>query len=620
MDETKNPLDDESNDQLIDDFCNKVNTQEYKDIQTAKVIRSNFVSLNDILEELNETKIFYENPDLKLVKTIKKKLQIITPTKDLNIEDLNLIKDIKTFQEGFEENAEQTINTIDNVKKNFADLSKSVKNLIEAIEKTKVEYFDTLRDMIKPIIVEVEKIENIDKSKLNKEKMVNYNDRKNKLDKSIKPYDEKLAAIIKEKKDILNQIKDNIKLYIDLLNSLDKPINSMIEKMEKIFDTFEEKSNNFINIIYNYKNAEEKKQASAIFREILKLNSDMSHILEENEKELKLQNEDIKNKKKQCNDDLDKIRANNMNSSEKLNQLQEESQNIMKEINDFLKFLNIEKVKYPLKELKGLNLYHIKKQVNEGTENIMKANQKLEADFTKLKKFVDEKVGGISNVFTLDLAFIMDITGSMGSYLDFAKKQIITVINKIMEDTTVIVKLGFVGYRDDLDSKDEYIVFPEFTKELELVKNFISSSKVGGGGDCEDMGGGLTRGLEYKWKSRTRFAMLIADVPCHGVKYHGVPNYDSYPDGDPRYKIDEIVKKYASKNINLLCLNIKNETRTLYENFKKYYESGKKPNSNSEIIVRDFKEEASKLTDIIVSKAKELYEKRHETTIIDDDE
>ena len=185
MDEIKNPLDDESNDQLIDDFCNKVNTQEYKDIQTAKVIRSNFVSLNDILEELNETKIFYENPDLKLVKTIKKKLLIITPTKDLNIEDLNLIKDIKTFQEGFEENAEQTINTIDNVKKNFADLSKSVKNLIEAIEKTKVEYFDTLRDMIKPIIVEVEKIENIDKSKFNKEKMVNYNDRKNKLDKSI---------------------------------------------------------------------------------------------------------------------------------------------------------------------------------------------------------------------------------------------------------------------------------------------------------------------------------------------------------------------------------------------------------------------------------------------------
>ena len=308
-----------------------------------------------------------------------------------------------------------------------------------------------------------------------------------------------------------------------------------------------------------------------------------------------------------------------MNSSERLNQLQEESQNIIKEINDFLKFLNMENIKYPLKELKGLNLYHIKKQVIEGTENIIKANQKLEVDISKLKQFVQEKTENLNKVFTLDLAFIMDITGSMGTYLDFAKKQIITVINKIMENTTVMVKLGFVGYRDDFDSKDEYIVFPELTKELEKVKNFISSAKVGGGGDCEDMGGGLSKALDYKWKSRTRFAMLIADTPCHGIQYHGIQNFDSYQDGDPRYKIDEIVKQYASKNINLLCLNIKKETRILYENFKKYYESGKKPYSNSEILVRDFNEESSKLADIIVSKAKELYEKRHETTIIDEE-
>ena len=297
MEEIKNLLDDEYNDQIIDDFCNKVNAQEYNDIKSAKVIRSNFLSLNDILEGLNEAKIFYENPDLKLVKTIKKKLQIITPTKDLSNEDLNFINDIKTFQKGFEENAEETIITIDNVKKNFCDLSKSVKDLIEAIEKTKIEYFDTLRDMIKPIIIEIEKIESIDKSKFNKEKMVNYNNRKNKLDKIIKPYDEKLADIIKEKKEILNQIKDNIKLYIELLNSLDKPINSMIEKMEKVFDAFEEKSQNFINVIYNYKNAEERKQATLIFREIQNLNDEMSKILEDNEKELKLQNENIKNKK-----------------------------------------------------------------------------------------------------------------------------------------------------------------------------------------------------------------------------------------------------------------------------------------------------------------------------------
>ena len=47
-----------------------------------------------------------------------------------------------------------------------------------------------------------------------------------------------------------------------------------------------------------------------------------------------------------------------------------------------------------------------------------------------------------------------------------------------------------------------------------MVKNFIKSAKVGGGGDCEDMAG-CNSALNYKWKNRSRFAMLIADRPCH---------------------------------------------------------------------------------------------------------
>ena len=58
--------------------------------------------------------------------------------------------------------------------------------------------------------------------------------------------------------------------------------------------------------------------------------------------------------------------------------------------------------------------------------------------------------------------------------------------------------------------------------------------------------------------------MLIADTPCHGIQYHGQKDLDSYPTGDSIYKIDKIVKQYASKNINLLCLNIKDETRILF--------------------------------------------------------
>ena len=97
-------------------------------------------------------------------------------------------------------------------------------------------------------------------------------------------------------------------------------------------------------------------------------------------------------------------------------------------------------------------------------------------------------------------------------------------------------------------------------------------------------------------------------MPCHGIQYHGQP-IDSYPNGDTKYKIDEIVEKFASKNINLFCINIKNTTEILYNNFKNYYKKGKKSNSNADVFVKDFKEEPEKLADIIVQKAKEFYEK-----------
>jgi hypothetical protein len=57
------------------------------------------------------------------------------------------------------------------------------------------------------------------------------------------------------------------------MDKLDGPINTMIEKIEEILTIFEEKSKNFINIIMNYTNAEEKKEAMKIFNEIQDINT-----------------------------------------------------------------------------------------------------------------------------------------------------------------------------------------------------------------------------------------------------------------------------------------------------------------------------------------------------------
>ena len=606
-------------DEIIDNFIQSSDKEEFKKVKSIKEIYANLEMLKEIIEPLNEAKIFFENPSLKITKSIKTKLQIITIKNKLKYkEDSNLIKDIKCFRKAYEENAIESNKTIDNVKNNFINLSNSISNLIDLFEVVKNNFFNAAESMINPILMEIEKIKEIEEKKIEKSKLKEYKEKKQKLNEDIEKYDTNLSEIIMEIKDILIKIKDNIKNYIELMNSLDGPINSMIDSIETIFKVFEEKSKEFIKIIYNYENAEEKQKAFEIFEEIKKLNFEMVNLVDSHGEKLNKQSKELEIKKKECLNDFDKITDLNNESLQKLNDLQLVTKDIINEINEILKFCDLKPIEKKVQEYKGLLIDNIKTNVEKGAKTMIEANKKIEVDVAKLKKFIQEKEEKINAIISLDLAFIMDATGSMGPYLAFAKEKILSIINKITSNSNVTVRLGFIGYKDYND-KNKYIIYPDFTNKIENVKDFISKTIVEGGDDiCEDMVGGLNKALGYSWKSYSRFAMLIADAPCHGVQYHGmtgIEGFDDYPNGDPNYKIDEVVKKFAEKNINLLCLNLNEKTVKLYNNFKIYYEKGKNSNSNCEIIVEDFKLNPEKLSEIIISQAKNFYEKRHETVI-----
>ena len=607
----------EDSDEQIQNFFESITTKEFKEIRSPKEIYSNLELIQEILAPLNEAKIFFENPSLKINKTIKKNLQIITPQKKFeNLEDENLIKDIKYFQKIYEGNALETNNTIDKVKQNYIELSKSVSSLINLFEKIKDDFFDTVKSMVSPITLEIKKFENIDKKKFDKNKLKIYEKKREELNDNIEKYDKNLSKIIQEIKNIYIKIKANIQSYVDVLDKIDGPINSMIEKIDKIFDDFENKSKSFIEIIYTYDTFEKKKEALNLFREIKNFNSEIIKLLGQYGKDLISKDNDLEKKKKECSEDFDTITTSNNESAQKLTNLQEETKKIISQINELLKLCSLKEIKAIIPEYKGIEINQVKKNVVDGTENIIKSNQKLEVDLSKLKKFIEEKDEKINNIITLDLAFVMDATGSMETYLHFAQEKIISIINKITQNSNVNVRVGFIGYKDYLEGDTNYIEYPELTNDVQKVKDFITSAYVEGGGDtCEDMVGGLQFALNYKWKGRSRFAILIADAPCHGVQYHGYPSEDKHPEGDPNYKIDEVVEKYARKNINLLCLNLNNLTTILYNNFKIYYQKGKTNNTNSDIIVEDFSMDTEKLTEMIVSKAKEFYEKRHETEV-----
>ena len=602
----------DENDEKIEEFVNQCTTENLKDIESTKEICSNFEVINEILQSLNETEIFFENPGLKINKTIRNKLQIIIPlNKITNNEDLNILRDIQFFQKCYEESALEGNKTIENIKKCFIDLSQSVKSLIDLIEKVQKEYFKTIQQMVNPIIIKMKNIEKFDKKKFGKDSLKIFEQKEKSLNKKIKSYDKNLTTIIKDLKEVFKKIKANIKIYLELMNNLDQPINDMIEGIENTFNDFEYKSKLFFDILIN--KPEEKNKAFETFDEIKILNTVTLKIISDFQTHLYNNEKNLKTKKTECSNDFNEIIASNNESSKKLNNVLHEAREVQGELNELLEFCSLPKIKEQIKEYKGLQIEEIKEKVIEGTDNIIQANKKIEVDTTKLKKYIKEKEEVIYNLISLDLVFVMDITGSMEKYLNFAKNKILQIIQLITKNSTMQVNLGFVGYRDDLDNKVDYLIYPELTNEIEKVKNFISLARVGGGGNCEDMGGGLNTALKYEWKGRSRFVLLIADVPCHGVQYHEVQNFDSFPQGDPRYNIIEIIKGYAEKNINLFCLNLTQLTVKLYNNFVDYYTQGKKSNNTADIYVGYLDNDTEKLANIIINNAKKFYEKRHET-------
>ena len=387
-------------DAKIDKFLDKLNLEEFQSIESSKEIPPQFIALDDILGPMNEFQIFLENPDLKIIKQLRNKISIAIPVKLNNEEDEIFLKGIKSYKNIYEMDAKKINEFVDNIKGNFILLNSSIKSLIKSVEKSKNEYFETIKLMMSPMTVQIEKLNKIDVNKFNKEKKINYEDKRSQLDNIIEQYDKKLSRIISEKKEILDKVKQNILNYINSMNKLEGPINKMIEEIENIFNSFEEKGKIFINNIMNYTNSDEKNALMNILNEIKELNNKLVSLIDENYLNFMKNKNNIELQIKECNNRIENIRQNNLPSSELLIELQDETKSIIKEINGLLKFCWI-KTKIPqiTKDLKGFQLYNIKSKLEEGEKTIIKMNEKLIENFNELKNFVKEKDETLKNVF-----------------------------------------------------------------------------------------------------------------------------------------------------------------------------------------------------------------------------
>jgi septum formation topological specificity factor MinE len=148
------------------------------------------------------------------------------------------------------------------------------------------------------------------------------------------------------------------------------------------------------------------------------------------------------------------------------------------------------------------------------------ANKMMSTPVKTFNEGINEFIlGAVGSAGTkVELAFIVDATGSMSDELEFLKKDLLHVISKVAQQAPSLdIMTSTVFYRD---TEDDYVVkHSGFTMNTSTTLEFIKAQSADGGGDFpEAVHTALNTALsELQWSNtaRTRIAFLLLDAPPH---------------------------------------------------------------------------------------------------------
>jgi hypothetical protein len=135
-------------------------------------------------------------------------------------------------------------------------------------------------------------------------------------------------------------------------------------------------------------------------------------------------------------------------------------------------------------------------------------------------------------VAALDLAFVVDTTGSMSSLIAGAQRQMITMLDELLRVAAVDLRLGVVEYRDHVPQDPLTYRVHAFTGDLDAARRTINGLAATGGGDGPEsvLDGIWAACQDLAWRRHARrIAVLVGDSPPHGM---GAPG-DAFPQGCP---------------------------------------------------------------------------------------
>lgn len=135
----------------------------------------------------------------------------------------------------------------------------------------------------------------------------------------------------------------------------------------------------------------------------------------------------------------------------------------------------------------------------------------------------------------VDLCFVIDTTGSMGSFIEAAKQQLLNTMKLLSDESNIDLQFGLVEYRDHPPQDTSFVTrVYALTANFKQMQNHINQLDANGGGDFPEAvyDGIQDAATKMKWRHHScRFILLVGDAPPHGFQVDA--NLDSFTHTDP---------------------------------------------------------------------------------------
>lgn len=116
----------------------------------------------------------------------------------------------------------------------------------------------------------------------------------------------------------------------------------------------------------------------------------------------------------------------------------------------------------------------------------------------------------------LDLALVVDVTGSMADELRFLQSELDSIVANLgARHPDLDIRIGMTFYRDQ---GDDFVTRTfGFTPDMRLARAQLGSQAAGGGGDYEEaVQQAMVRAANLKWRpDAVKTLLLVADAPPH---------------------------------------------------------------------------------------------------------